>query len=202
MFLSKTQIGFRDYQKGWKSRSEQLPSHRPTPPLPSSSPPSPCPLMNFLSPRKWTTSTSFLLNSQKLEHQHRSKSSIWWWPTGGKLRLELGTNVWCESGDQSWDQGRPGANFGTNSRLVSEARCWSFHHCGGRILPPLTNNDYGLLMSCPSLGCILCNATKAVEAQGLLRNQETYYNIYVLQLLIEDIYFCDIIAFYSKSQQY
>ena len=52
--------------------------------------------------------------------------------------------------------------------------------------------DYKCLA--PSLGCILCNATQAVEAQGLLRNQETYYNIYVLQLLIEDIYFCDIIV--------
>ena len=31
--------------------------------------------------------------------------------------------------------------------------------------------DYRCLS--PSLECILCNATKAVEAQGLLRNQET-----------------------------
>ena len=99
-------------------------------------------------------------------------------PTGGRLWLELGTNVWCESGDQSWDQGRPGANFGTNSRLVSEARCWSFHPLWGKVTPNLTNNDYGLQMTCPSLECILCNATKAVEAKGLLRNQETFYNIW------------------------
>ena len=56
-------------------------------------------------------------------------------PTGGKLWLELGTNVWCESGDQSWDQRRPGANFGTNSRLVSEARYWSFHPLWGKDTP-------------------------------------------------------------------
>ena len=154
--------------------------------------------MNFLSPRNCTTTNSFPLNSKNLEHQHRNKSSIWWWgPTAQQVAS------W------GWNWGPMcGVNLGTNRgtkgdlvRILGPTADWSPRPavgpstpCGGRILRPsqIMTMDYKCLaLAWDASSLMLLKLLKPKAVYGIRKHITTY-------ICFATFVF---IAFDSKSQQ-